>query len=138
MKRLTLPEQLARARIASALFTFGVGAALLWACLHKDSLSVFAKVLGSRPLGVDLRYVVGVLVVLLVIPLSLAAFHAFRIWLRGMSEGRKGSAGSLAALITIPNRYPDLKVSRTIVFGTFTAYLIAMIAWAVYADSRGL
>jgi len=138
MKILTLPEQLTRARIASALLTLGIGAALLWASLHKDSLSVFAKVLGSRPLGVDLRYVVAGSVVLLVIPISFAAFHAFRIWLRGMSDGRMRSAGGLAALITVPNRHPDLRISRTIVFATFTVYFIAMIAWAVYADSRGL
>ena len=131
----------ARLTKATVLISLALYACVLFALLNPDSMPQNQETFGdmAAKTGLPLWAFVTLAVSLACIPLPFAFWHFFRILFRGASEGTGISMfGMLRCLFTVPNRHPDLRISRWIVFLIFGSYLVAIFTFAYLADERDL
>ena len=128
-----------RVHKAPLLFSCAIFGAALIGVLHDDSIATFQKILGAETLGIPIRLFIASLLVVLFVPVPYAAAHAFRILLH-KSESSQASGGipMLAAILSMPEKYPELRRSRRVVVLTSAAYISLVIAWIIYATHKGI
>jgi hypothetical protein len=114
--------------------------ALLVGTTFSPSLQPFlAKAFGAAPFGLPVSLAVAGVVAIVFLPFALALYHFMRIAERAAVDGSSlGKIGLLAYAAGVGQRHPELRRSQLISLFGLVYFVLACVAWIVYADSRGI
>jgi hypothetical protein len=119
--------------------SFFVYLAIIGACFDSEVQAKFTQAFGEYVLGIPILAFHVLIMTLIFIPFPFVSLSFLRIVLTMAAEDRgMGGMSIIINIFTIAKRHPHLKKSSMVCICGLLFYVLIVIAWIWYAETKGI